>query len=157
MCQARGRPKPGDGRYVSKGYSKAKRSQAQEINKSMEAKFLERFRLAKEDDMETAAVPQTSTNVLLLHQLAAMVALSFDDTRIAKVAFDSQDTQGKGYLEFEDFVQAVLDIHQTINVNCTTATMVQCEHLCDSTFPADEGSTTIDLVQFLQWCALFAL
>jgi len=152
FLSGRGRAKPGEGagRYTSKGYSKAKRCQAQEVNKSMEAKFLERFRLAKEDDMETA-VPQTSTNVLLLHQLAAMVALSFDDTRLAKAAFDNQDTQHKGYLELEDFVQAVLEIHQTINVTCTTATMVQCEHLCDSTFPADEGSTTIDLVQFLQW------
>lgn len=105
--------------------------------------------------META-VPQTSTNVLLLHQLAAMVALSFDDTRLAKAAFDNQDTQNKGYIELEDFVQAVLEIHQTINVTCTTATMVQCEHLCDSTFPADEGSTTIDLVQFLQWYSTYS-
>jgi len=32
--------------------------------------------LLGEDDLETAAVPETTTTVLLLHQLASLVALS---------------------------------------------------------------------------------
>lgn len=153
-----GRGQGKEGRYsgASKRSSKAKRSQVQEVNRNLEAKLLERFRLAKEDDLETAAVPETTTTVLLLHQLASLVALSFDDTRVAKAAFDKQDVRGRGILEFEDFVQAVLDIHQNINMSCTMATLVQCEHLCNATFPAEEGSSTIDLVQFLQWYSTYS-
>lgn len=157
------RPKRGRGsisskkRASSKGYLLARRQQAEQVNRTMEAKLLERFRLAKEEDEDAVPVPKTSKAVMMLHQLAMTVNLSFDDARLAKNAFEKQDHQVKGVLEYEDFVQAVLDIHQTINHKCTAFTMTQCEHLCATTYPADEGSDgTVDLVQFLHWYATYS-
>ncbi|CAJ1383597.1 unnamed protein product [Effrenium voratum] len=126
---------------------------AEKVNQDMETKLLERFRHTKEDTL-CATAPDSTENVMMLHQLAAMVTLSFDDARMAKAAFEKQD-DGSGYLSYDAFVQAVLQIHREMNSSFTAASMAECENLCSNTFPGGSSGRKINLLEFLQWYSTY--
>eukprot|EP00439_Symbiodinium_sp_Y106_P081102 s7_g20.t1 len=130
------------------------RKSVQQVNRDMEESFLRRFRTAKEDGLATAA-PDTSEQVMSLHQLAISVNVSFDDARLIKAAFDLF-ASGKDSLEYGEFVQAVLHLHRTMNSACTATTLSQCETLCAMTFPGGGLDGTVDLLKLLQWYSTYS-
>lgn len=114
-----------------------------ELSQSFGTLFHESRKLEEEDQDE-----RKDTIVMhSLYQLATATKLSLIDVLAGRKAFEAQDVENRGTLDFSGFVEAVLNLQKETHGTC--ASTAEVEQLCALTWKEDESG--MDLLQFLYW------